>query len=62
MEYLIVLDRTAWDFLSSVYDNLDDGLKRVYIQIYFIHVVNGVGLNQIIGNNSENIICFLLDE
>ncbi len=62
MEYLIVLDRTAWDFLSSVYDNLDDGLKRVYIQIYFIHVVNGVGLNQIIRNNSENIICFLLDE
>jgi hypothetical protein len=62
VEYLIVLDRTAWDFLSSVYDNLDDGLKRVYIQIYFIHVVNGVGLNQIIGNNSENIICFLLDE
>jgi hypothetical protein len=62
VEYLIVLDRTAWDFLSSVYDNLDDGLKRVYIQIYFIHVVNGVGLNQIIRNNSENIICFLLDE
>ena len=62
MEYLIVLDRTAWDFLSSVYDNLDDGLKRVYINIYFIHVVNGVGLNQIIRNNSENIICFLLDE
>ncbi len=51
MEYLIVLDSTAWDFLSSVYDNLDDGLKRVYINIYFIHVVNGVGLNQNIRNN-----------
>jgi hypothetical protein len=50
VEYLVVLDSTAWDFISSVYDNMDDGLKHVYIQIFFIHIVNGVGLDPFIRN------------
>ncbi len=47
VEYLVVLDSTAWDFFVSVYGNMDADLMNVYIKIYFIHIVNGVGFNQI---------------
>ena len=51
VEYLIVLDSTAWDFFNSVYGNMEADLMNVYIKIYFIHIVNGVGLNAFIRNN-----------
>jgi hypothetical protein len=51
VEYLVVLDSTAWDFFNSVYGNMEADLMNVYIKIYFIHIVNGVGLNPFIRNN-----------
>jgi hypothetical protein len=51
VEYLVVLDSTAWDFFNSVYGNMEADLMNVYIKIYFIHIVNGVGLNAFIRNN-----------
>jgi hypothetical protein len=51
VEYLIVLDSTAWDFFNSVYGNMEADLMNVYIKIYFIHIVNGVCLNPFIRNN-----------
>jgi hypothetical protein len=50
VEYLVVLDKSALDFFISVYGNIDDDLMNLYINIFFIHIVNGVGFNQIIKN------------
>jgi hypothetical protein len=44
VNFLAVIDKSVYEIFQQEYGNLDDGLISKYINIFFVHLINGVNL------------------